>query len=131
MNEIVLSVSHVTTIMEEITAASAEQQTGIEHIHLALGQMDDITQQNAALVEEAAAAAESMREQTLKLSEAVAVFKFANDGRKGVEISEAQAVHKNVKPLPKRGLRVAHNESRERLPEQRQWAVLAVANGHR
>lgn len=131
MNEIVLSISHVTTIMEKITAASAEQQTGIEHIHQALGQMDDITQQNAALVEEAAAAAESMREQTIKLSEAVAVFKFANDGRKGVEISETQAVHKNVKPLPKRGLRVAHNESLERFPEQRQWAVLAVANGRR
>lgn len=131
MDEIVLSISQVTTIMEEITAASAEQQTGIEHINQALGQMDDITQQNAALVEEAAAAAQSMREQTLKLSETVAVFKFANDGRKGVEFGATQAVHGNVKPLPTRGLGVAHKKSPKRFLEQPQRSVLAVANGRR
>jgi methyl-accepting chemotaxis protein len=62
MHDIVTSISSVTDIMQQITAASHEQQSGIEHINQAIGQMDDITQQNAALVEEAAAAAESMRE---------------------------------------------------------------------
>jgi methyl-accepting chemotaxis protein len=79
MQEILQSVSHVSTIMEEISQASIEQQSGIEHINQAIVQMDDITQQNAALVEESAAAAESMREQTGKLEETVAVFKLVND----------------------------------------------------
>lgn len=131
MNEIVDSISRVTIIMEEITAASSEQQTGIEHINQALGQMDDITQQNAALVEEAAAAAESMREQTLKLSETVAVFKLASDGRSDVAISEVQVAHSNVMPLPKRTLNVTHDEMKVSFPEQRQKKVLAVANGRR
>jgi methyl-accepting chemotaxis protein len=129
MDEIVDSISRVTTIMEEITAASSEQQTGIEHINQALGQMDDITQQNAALVEEAAAAAESMREQTLKLSETVAVFKLANDS--GTAIGEKQGTANNITLLPKRGLNVPHREERMLLPELRQTKVLAVANGRR
>ncbi|RBA23111.1 methyl-accepting chemotaxis protein [Herminiimonas fonticola] len=131
MNEIVDSISRVTIIMEEITAASSEQQTGIEHINQALGQMDDITQQNAALVEEAAAAAESMREQTLKLSETVAVFKLASDDRSDVAINEIHITHNNVMPLPKRTLNVTHEEMRANFPEQRQEKVLAVANGRR
>jgi methyl-accepting chemotaxis protein len=129
MDEIVDSISRVTTIMEEITAASSEQQTGIEHINQALGQMDDITQQNAALVEEAAAAAESMREQTLKLSETVAVFKLANDS--GTAIGEKQGAANNVTLLPMRGVNVSHREERMRLPEPRKTKVLAVANGRR
>ncbi|MDQ7970371.1 MAG: methyl-accepting chemotaxis protein [Oxalicibacterium faecigallinarum] len=76
MAEIVRSIRDVTSFMEEIADASEEQQRGIEHISQALLQMDDITQQNAALVEQAAAAAESMREQALTLSQAVAVFKL-------------------------------------------------------
>ncbi len=128
MNEIVISISRVTTIMEDITAASSEQQTGIEHINQALGQMDDITQQNAALVEEAAAAAESMREQTLKLSETVAVFKLAQDSRSDVATGETHIAHNNVMSLPRRALSVMHDE---RLPEQLKRKVLAVANGRR
>ncbi len=131
MGEIVDSISRVTIIMEEITAASSEQQSGIEHINQALGQMDDITQQNAALVEEAAAAAESMREQTLKLSETVAVFKLENDGLNSVVLGETHITHNNVTALPKRALNVSHDEVRVRLPESRQTKVLAVANGRR
>ncbi|MDO9420533.1 MAG: methyl-accepting chemotaxis protein [Herminiimonas sp.] len=131
MDEIVDSISRVTTIMEEITAASSEQQTGIEHINQALGQMDDITQQNAALVEEAAAAAESMREQTLKLSETVAVFKLANDGRSDVAITDSQHTHNNVLSLAKRTLSVTNEKMRVSLPVQRQKKLLAVANRRR
>jgi methyl-accepting chemotaxis protein len=66
----------VTDIMSEITSASREQSEGIEQVNTAIVQMDQVTQQNAALVEQAAAAAESMQEQAGKLSEVVSVFKL-------------------------------------------------------
>ncbi|GKS69541.1 methyl-accepting chemotaxis sensory transducer with TarH sensor [Nitrosomonas sp. PY1] len=78
MEKIVTSVKRVTDIMCEITAASQEQSTGIEHISQAVTQIDETTQQNAALVEEAAAAAESMQDQTRALMQAVSVFRISN-----------------------------------------------------
>jgi methyl-accepting chemotaxis protein-1 (serine sensor receptor) len=77
MDDIVSSVRHVADIMAEITAASDEQSAGIEEIHRAIAQMDRMTQQNAALVEEAAAAALSMQEQAQALAQSVAVFKLS------------------------------------------------------
>ncbi|MBZ2207835.1 methyl-accepting chemotaxis protein [Massilia soli] len=76
MGKIVASVERVTDIMSEITAASREQEAGIEQINQAIGDMDSVTQQNAALVEEAAAAAQSLREQAGSLSHAVSVFRL-------------------------------------------------------
>ena len=76
MDEIVDSVKRVTDIMAEITVASQEQASGIEMINQAVTQMDQVTQQNAALVEEAAAAAASLREQAGGLSQLVSVFKL-------------------------------------------------------
>ena len=76
MHEIVGSIKRVTDIMGEIASANREQTTGIEQINQAIIQMDDITQQNAALVEEAAAAAKSMEEQASKLALAVSIFKL-------------------------------------------------------
>ncbi len=78
MREIVGSVTRVTDIMNEISAASREQTAGIEQVNQAIGQMDAVTQQNASLVEEAAAAAESLREQAANLAQAVSVFKLDN-----------------------------------------------------
>ncbi len=75
MQEIVDSVRRVTDIMGEITSASQEQTAGIEQINQAVVEMDNVTQQNAALVEEAAAAAEAMKEQAAKLNAAMAVFR--------------------------------------------------------
>jgi methyl-accepting chemotaxis protein len=75
MQEIVDSVRRVTDIMSEITAASAEQTAGIEQINEAIAQMDQVTQQNAALVEEAAAASASMQEQAANLTRVVSVFR--------------------------------------------------------
>ena len=75
MQEIVVSVQRVTDIMGEITAASQEQSSGISQVNLAVSQMDEVTQQNAALVEQAAAAAASLKDQAQVLVEAVAVFK--------------------------------------------------------
>jgi methyl-accepting chemotaxis protein len=77
MNEVMTSVKRVTHIMDEIMSASAEQARGIEQINQALAQMDSVTQQNASLVEQAAAAAESMREQATALVQAVSVFKLS------------------------------------------------------
>jgi methyl-accepting chemotaxis protein len=78
MEEIVVSVKRVTDIMAEISAASREQSNGIDQVNTAVSQMDKITQQNAALVEEAAAAAKSMEEQTEELSNIVAAFKIGS-----------------------------------------------------
>ncbi|MCU4118875.1 methyl-accepting chemotaxis protein [Variovorax sp. N23] len=74
MDEIVASVRRVTDIMGEISAASHEQTQGIEQINQAITQMDQVTQQNAALVEEAAAAAASLQEQAGSLVQVVSVF---------------------------------------------------------
>lgn len=75
MNGIVDSVKSVTEIMNEISVASREQSTGIEQVNLAITHMDEVTQQNAALVEEAAMAASSLDEQTIHLTQSIAVFK--------------------------------------------------------
>jgi methyl-accepting chemotaxis protein len=77
MTELLQSVRQVTHIMSEISVASREQSAGIEQVNRQVEQMDGMTQQNAALVEQASAAASSLRDQSKKLSEAVAVFKLA------------------------------------------------------
>nr|WP_269745533.1 MULTISPECIES: methyl-accepting chemotaxis protein [Methylotenera] len=74
MEEIVSSVKRVTDIMGEIAAASIEQSSGIDQVNIAITQMDEVTQQNAALVEEAAAAAEALMKQSEELSDTVNVF---------------------------------------------------------
>ena len=76
MAQIVSSIQRVTDIMGEITAASSEQTAGIEQVNQAITQMDSVTQQNAALVEEASAAADSLREQAGGLVQVVSVFKL-------------------------------------------------------
>ncbi|MCC8996529.1 MAG: methyl-accepting chemotaxis protein [Nitrosomonas sp.] len=95
MDEIVNSVKRVTDIMSEISAASNEQSTGIEQVNQAVTQMDETTQQNAALVEEAAAAAESMQDQTRALTQAVSVFRLAND--RGSLTMAKRSNHSNAK----------------------------------
>ena len=77
MSEIVGSVQRVSDIIGEITAASGEQSEGIGQANVAVNQLDQMTQQNAALVEESAAAAQSLKEQAERLSDAVAVFRLA------------------------------------------------------
>ncbi len=77
MEEMIASVKRVTGIMGDIAAASAEQSEGIAQVNTAVIQMDDVTQQNAALVEQAAAAATSLQEQTANVMQALQVFKLA------------------------------------------------------
>jgi len=79
MDQVVASVSRVTQIMSAITEASSEQSTGIGHVNEAITEMDSVTQQNAALVEQAAAAASSMQDQAGMLAELVCRFKLNGD----------------------------------------------------
>lgn len=77
MGEVVASIQCVAKIMADISYASREQTSGIEQVGVAIGQMDEMTQQNAALVEQAAAAAKSLEEQARNLAESVAVFRLS------------------------------------------------------
>lgn len=77
MDEISSEVMRVTTLMKEISTASEEQSRGIEQVNLAVTQMDAVAQQNAALVEEAAAATQSLQEQADYLVQSMAVFKVS------------------------------------------------------
>ncbi|MFP1682541.1 methyl-accepting chemotaxis protein [Alloalcanivorax sp. C16-1] len=79
MKEVVAAVKRVTDIMDEISAASQEQSGGIEQVSQAVSQMDEVTQQNASLVEEASAAAASLEEQAKRLEQAVAIFRLSED----------------------------------------------------
>ncbi len=90
MDEIVGSVRQVTDIMAEITAASREQSAGIEEVTKAISHMDQATQQNAALVEQAAAAAGSMHEMATRLSEVVRGFKLESGQAPAVALLQAR-----------------------------------------
>lgn len=84
MTEVVSAIRRVTDIVGEISSASQEQSQGVAQVGEAVTQMDQTTQQNAALVEQSAAAADSLKAQAMALVEAVAVFKLANDSAAGV-----------------------------------------------
>jgi len=83
MQEVVDSIRRVAGIMGEITVASQEQRTGIEQIHQAVSQMDQVTQQNAAMVEEAAGAAQSLQDQAAGLAQLVSVFRIGAQTQHG------------------------------------------------
>jgi len=89
MGDIVSSVRQVNDIIGRISIASTEQADGIADVNRAVGQMDSMTQQNAALVEQAAAAAESLNEQTVNLAKAVAIFRIAPGDDDVEEVEEA------------------------------------------
>jgi len=75
MNDIVASVQRVTDIMAEITAAATEQSAGIGQVNTAVTQLDQVTQQNAALVEQSAAASESLKDESIRLASVVSAFR--------------------------------------------------------
>ncbi|WP_299531519.1 methyl-accepting chemotaxis protein [uncultured Herbaspirillum sp.] len=92
MEQVVSSVRSVTDIVGEISAASVEQSTGIEEINRAVGQMDQSTQQNAALVEQAAAAAGALQEQAATLASAISIFRLAQTATVSVAAPAKPAV---------------------------------------
>ncbi len=99
MTEIVASIRRVTDIMGEISAASIEQSTGVAQVGESVSQMDQATQQNAALVEESAVAADSLKSQAQQLVQAVAVFKITHSGSEPF----AAAVNHRVAGHPGKG----------------------------
>ena len=105
MEEIVNAVKRVTDIMGEISAASTEQSQGIEQVNQAIAQMDETTQQNAALVEEAAAAAESLQDQAGGLARAVSVFKLEGGGGRIAPAPALPARRAQPLPAPERAMR--------------------------
>ncbi len=117
MTEIVQSVRRVSDIIGEISSAAAEQSGGIGNINHAVGELDQMTQQNAALVEQSAAAAASLREQAQRLEQAVSVFRLSPTGGAHPQphqpqLTSPRAVHA---PAPRLGARapaarVAHNK---------------------
>ncbi|WP_017452882.1 methyl-accepting chemotaxis protein [Herbaspirillum rubrisubalbicans] len=100
MDEVVASVKRVTDVVAEITAASGEQSDGIEQINQAIVQMDEVTQQNAALVEEAAAAAKSLQEQSGSLVEMVSIFKLSGNDFRRASAGTASLARQSVDITP-------------------------------
>jgi len=96
MTQIVASVKQVADLMAEIAAASHEQSQGIGQVNQSITEMDDTTQRNAALVEQAAAAAKSLQDQAAQLAQAVSVFKL--------DQGAAQAAPRVTRPAPQRRL---------------------------
>jgi methyl-accepting chemotaxis protein len=96
MGEIVTSVRRITDIMSEIVQASQEQSAGIEQVNQAITQMDNVTQQNAALVEQAAAASESLKQQAVALSQSVAIFTLKENTQNVSQTSAASKAQKKI-----------------------------------
>jgi methyl-accepting chemotaxis protein len=117
MSEVVDSVRRVTDIMGEITSASSEQSIGIDQVNTAITQMDQVTQQNAALVEEAAAAAASMQEQAERLADVASSFKLDEGGTRQ-SLAAPPAARKlaaTVRPAPVRPAPAAPKKPAARL----------------
>ncbi|KVE91283.1 Tar ligand binding domain-containing protein [Burkholderia vietnamiensis] len=100
MHDVIAAVQRVTDIMGEIAAASEEQSGGIDQVARAVAQMDEVTQQNAALVEEAAAAAQSLDEQAARLRETAAVFRLDDDAARPSVAAGATRQAPRAKPAP-------------------------------
>jgi methyl-accepting chemotaxis protein len=116
MDDIVASVRQVNDIITRISDASAEQAQGITEVNQAVERIDDVTQQNAALVEQAAAAAASLQEQTAHLSQAVGVFQLDQGGEAGEPAPAPAAQHgeRRAPASPMRGVAVVAPVPRQR-----------------
>jgi methyl-accepting chemotaxis protein len=117
MDEVVASVKRVTDIMSDIASASAEQSAGIEQVNLSIIEMDGMTQQNAALVEQAAAAFQSLQDQAAELQRVVSIFKLAE----GEESAPAPA----PAPAPVATRAVVVSQSRPQLKKPAQGPAKA------
>ncbi|MFG6485963.1 methyl-accepting chemotaxis protein [Roseateles sp. BYS78W] len=101
MTEIVASVQRVTDIIGEISAAAREQSEGIASVNASVVQLDQMTQQNAALVEESAAAAESLREQSGRMTESISVFRLGGASHRAAAPAAAKFAAPALKPAVK------------------------------
>ncbi|WP_028101847.1 methyl-accepting chemotaxis protein [Pseudoduganella violaceinigra] len=123
MDGIVKAVQQVSDIMQQISAASQEQSSGIAQVNQAIVSIDDVTQQNAALVEEAAAAAQSMREQAEMLSEAVSVFRLVDQQADPQRLAARAMVKAATRPpsAPPAGRRAAPRLVKASTKAEGEW----------
>ncbi len=122
MEQVVDSVRKVTAIMADISVATSEQSDGIAQVNQALAQMDGVTQQNAALVEEAAAAAESLQDQAHHLAEVIGVFKLGEQARQPAPAMAATPVTAAVrKPAQRLAPGKAPAKTPARAPAGDDW----------
>ena len=126
MDEVVDSVRRVTDIMSEITAASQEQSAGIEQVNQAIIEMDSVTQQNAALVEQAASAAQSLQDQAAEVANVVSIFKL--DASQRVHAKQVAASH-HTAGTPKLPLR-AQSQNLPTAPPKAAPQKLAIAGSN-
>ena len=126
MDEVVASVKRVTDIMSDIASASAEQSAGIEQVNVSIIEMDGMTQQNAALVEQAAAAFQSLQDQAAELQRVVSIFKLAEGEEPVVDVpapapvANRAVVVSQAKPqLKKPAQRPAHAKAKAPVQEER------------
>jgi methyl-accepting chemotaxis protein len=115
MKEIVTAVKHVVAIMDEISSASQEQSAGIEEVNSAVATMDDMTRQNASLVQEAAVAAAAMQQRAAVLAQAVAAFDLSDDA--------SLAVHEELA-----GMTETHEEEDNHQPHARTAAMRLIGS---
>lgn len=123
LDEIVGSVKRVTDIISEITAASQEQSTGIDQVNKAIMQMDETTQQNAALVEQAASSAQSMQQQAGSLQREVEFFKTSTNGSSESSTARGGA----VSPAPAKASPSAANKQVIAPPAPKEYGEPAGA----
>ena len=129
IDEVVASVKHVTDIIAEISAASQEQSSGIEAVNHAIIEMDSMTQQNAALVEEAAAAAQSLQDQASELAKVVSIFKLNAGEQAGFAMNQAAAPVRRAAPaVPKAKPKMAVKSLSSVKPAQKKAAPAATSN---
>lgn len=93
MDQVVAGVKRVAGLMTEIAAATGEQDAGIQQVNTAVGKMDQVTQQNAALVEQAAAAADSLQDRARDLMQAISIFRIEGQSHARTEPHQAVATH--------------------------------------
>jgi len=99
MTEIVNSVQEVAATISEITSAASEQSNGINRINQAIISLDDMTQQNSALVEQGAAAAQSLSDQAAQLADAVSIFKLSDELNNDAFISKSESESERSTPF--------------------------------
>ena len=131
MDEVVASVKRVTDIMSDIANASAEQSAGIEQVNLSIIEMDGMTQQNAALVEQAAAAFQSLQDQAAELQRVVSIFKLAEGEEQAIVDAPAPAATASravvVRPAAKPQLKKPA-AAKPKAPAQQERAADAPAS---
>ncbi len=129
MEEVVTAIRRVTDIMGEISSASVEQSQGVSQVGEAVSQMDQVTQQNAALVEESAAAADSLRQQAQQLVSAVAVFKLGHEAAAGHGLAAARPLAASAAPVQveRRGPNRATNVTRPSFTSRKPAAPAPTA----